>query len=82
MKTDTNMSKWRRDEINRTWKLKNNKNDIAMLEEIRRQKREQQRTYRAKQKAKNKKTNIQSHLVNPIKEVNGKNSKQFKKKIR
>ena len=54
-------------------KIKEKKHDIAMLKEMRRQKGELQRRYRAKQKTKtNKQTNKRRKPVHPIKEMNEK----------
>ena len=63
------MSKCRRKNTKRMWKSKKKKNDIAMLTEMKRQKGELQRRYRAKQKTK---TNKRRKPMHPIKEMNEK----------
>jgi hypothetical protein len=50
-----------------------------MLEEIRRQKKKMTKKIQSKTKSKKKQRKIR-HLVHPIKEMNGKKSKQFKRK--
>ena len=80
MKTDTDKyEQKRRNETKGAWKSKNKKNDIAMLEEIRRQKKKMTKKIQSKTKSKKKQRKIR-HLVHPIKEMNGKKSKQFKRK--
>ena len=65
MKTDTDIyEQMQKKEYKKNVKSKEKKHDIAMLKEMRRQKGELQRRYRAKQKTiTNKQTSLLSHDV-------------------
>jgi hypothetical protein len=59
------------------------KNDIAMLEEIEESKKENNKEdTEQNKKQKTKQTSKERHLVHPIKEMNGKEPKHFKRKMR
>ena len=74
MKPDTDKYEQMKKKGNKiNMKIKERKeNDIAMPKEMKRQNREQQRWYRAKQKAKKIKQNKTMKTTHPIKEMNEK----------
>ena len=89
MKTDTD----KYEQIKKEWNKKNVKikekkewhSNAGRDKEIKKRttKKIQRKTKSKKTKKQtNKQTNKQSHLVHPIKEMNGKKSKQFKRKMR